>query len=199
MPATHDYLKQIDSLDFRHNTRQLLLSYLLRVFGVVVFGWLFFIITKGITGNDTLVLNSLVDISIQSFPAIGSILLISLDVICVLYLHELVHAAVVFVTHRQKPHIGIRGFVIFAAAPDKILTKTQFILNAMAPFTVISLIGILFIFYLPLYTLSWVFIPTVVNAAAAGGDFMAVIWALKQPKNAKFIDYGDITNAYTEK
>jgi hypothetical protein len=199
MPATHDSLQKIDSLDFRHNTRQLLLSYLLRVIGVVVFGWLFLIITKGITGNDTIGLKSLVDISIQSFPAIGSILLIALDVICVLYLHELVHAAVVFVTHRQKPHIGMRGFVIFAAAPDKVLTKTQFIVNAMAPFTVISLIGILFIFYIPLYTLSWVFIPTVVNAAAAGGDFMAVIWALKQPKNTKFIDYGDITNAYTEK
>lgn len=116
--------------------------------GVIVFGWLFLIITKGITGDDTLVLKSFVDISNQSFPAIGSILLIALDVTCVLYLHELIHAAVVFTTHRQKPHIGIRGFVIFAAA---------------------------------------------------GGDFMDVIWALKQPKNTKFIDYGDITNAYINK
>ncbi len=198
MSENNTNLRQIDSLDFRNNKQHLLFSYVLRLIGVVLFGLLFLFITKAIKNSSEVSLLHLVNIQIPSVPAFVSILLVALDVILVLYLHELIHAAVVFITHKQKPHIGIRGFVIFAAAPDKILTKTQFIVNAMAPFTVISLIGVALIFLLPQPLLSWVFIPTVVNAAAAGGDFMAVIWALKQPPNAVFIDYGDTTNAYVE-
>jgi hypothetical protein len=113
-----------------------------------------------------------------------------------LYFHEIIHATVVFITHKQKPQIGIRGLIIYAAAPESVLTKTQFIITALAPFIVISLMGCMLIFFIPQSFLSWIFIPTVVNAAAAAGDFMAVIWALKQPKNAKFVDSGDITKAY---
>lgn len=67
---------------------------------------------------------------------------------------------------------------------------------ALAPFVAISIIGCVLIFLLQQRFWPWVFIPIVVNAAAAAGDFMAVLWALKQPENAKFIDEGDVTYAY---
>ena len=191
-------LNKIDSLDFRNNKRQLVTSYLLRILGVFVFALLFLIIAKYFKNSFNVSMNLLLNIKIESLPSIVSIFLVILDVLLVLYLHELIPATVFFISHKQKPQIGIHGFIIFAAAPDKILNKFQLIINALAPFTVITLIGLLLIFFTPLDYLSWIFIPTVVNAAAAGGDFMTAIWSAKKPKNTKFIDTGDITNAYTE-
>jgi hypothetical protein len=51
--------------------------------------------------------------------------------------------------------------------------------------------------YLVAYQLSpWVFIPVVVNAAAAGGDFIAVLWLLRLPNEAMIEDNGDVLTAY---
>ena len=189
----------IDSLDFRNNKQQLILSYLLRISGVLIFGYLFFVIAEHLYKTDQVNFKKLFEIEIQSLPSIVSIILIIIDVVVVLYLHELIHAAVFYFTHKQKPKIGIRGFIIFAAAPNKILNKNQMITNAFAPFVVITLVGFLLMTLIPIDFSSWIFIPMVVNAAAAGGDFMTFYWILKQPKGAKFIDIGDITNAYIQK
>jgi hypothetical protein len=189
-------LRQIDSLDFRDNKQQLIISYLLRALGVVAFGFIFLLVTRYLSSDNEIILKELIDIEIKSLPDILSVILLIIDVGFVIFLHELIHASVVFITHRQKPKIGIRGLIVYAAAPESVLTKTQFIITALAPFFVISIIGCMLIFFIPQSLLSWVFIPTVVNAAAAGGDFMAVLWALKQPESAKFIDEGDVTYAY---
>ena len=189
-------LKQIDLLDFRNNKKQLIISYFLRAIGVIVFGYIFLLITNILANDSEVVLKELINIEIKSLPAILSVILIIIDVSIVIFLHELIHASVVFLTHRQKPRIGIRGLIVYAAAPESVLTKTQFIITALAPFLLISIIGCMLIFFIPQSFLSWIFIPTVVNAAAAAGDFMAVLWALKQPENAKFIDEADITYAY---
>ena len=189
-------LKQIDFLDFRNNKKQLIISYFLRAIGVIVFGYIFLLITNILANDSEVVLKELINIEIKSLPAILSVILIIIDVSIVIFLHELIHASVVFLTHRQKPRIGIRGLIVYAAAPENVLTKTQFIITALAPFLLISIIGCMLIFFIPQSFLSWIFVPTVVNAAAAGGDFMAVLWALKQPENAKFVDEGDITYAY---
>ena len=191
--------EKIDSLDFRNNKQQLILSYLLRISGVLIFGYLFFVIAEHLYKTDQVNFKKLFEIEIQSLPSIVSIILVIIDVVVVLYLHELIHAAVFYFTHKQKPKIGIRGFILFAAAPNKILNKNQMITNAFAPFVVITLVGFLLMRLIPIDFSAWIFIPMVVNAAAAGGDFMTIFWVLKQPKGAKFIDIGDITNAYIQK
>ncbi len=192
-------LEHIDSLDFRKNKNQLTLSYLLRTAGVLIFGYLFFLVAEHLYKTDPINFKRLIEIKIQSLPAIVSIILIIIDVVVVLYLHELIHAAVFYFTHKQKPRIGIRGLIIFAAAPDKILNKNQLITNALAPFVGITLVGFFLMTLVPVNFSSWVYIPMVVNAAAAGGDFITIYWILKQPKGAKFMDIGDITNAYIQK
>ncbi|MFP4023853.1 MAG: DUF3267 domain-containing protein [Thiohalospira sp.] len=161
-------LKQVSSIDFRNNKQQLLLSYLLRAAGMFVFGALLLIITKYLANNDEIIIKELINIELKSIPPIFSIFLIILDIVFILFLHELIHASVLFITHRQNTKIGIRSFIIYAAAPESILTKIQFIITALSPFLLISIIGCLLIFFIPHTYLSWVFIPTVVNAAAAG-------------------------------
>lgn len=121
-------LNKIDSLDFRNNRRQLVISYLLRIFGVFVFALIFLIITKLLKNNFDISMTLLLNIKIGSLPSIVSIILVILDVLLVLYLHEFIHATGFFISHRQKPQIGIRGLVIFAAAPGIKLNKSQLII-----------------------------------------------------------------------
>ena len=192
-------LIQVDTLDFKNNKSQLIISYLLRLSGIIFFGFLFWMATIFIKNNEGITIETLLRIKIETLPSLVSILLIVLDVIFVLYIHEIIHALVFFITHKQKPQIGIRGFIIFAAAPNKVLNKYQLIINAFAPFTLITILGFSLIYFINVNYLSWVFIPTVVNAAAAGGDFMTVLWAAKQANNTKFVDSGDITIAYLDK
>lgn len=194
-----DNLIQVDTLDFNNNKSQLIISYLLRLFGIFIFGFLFWIATLFIKNNKEITIEILLNIKIETLPSSVSIFLIVIDVIFVLYIHEIIHALVFFITHKQKPQIGIRGFIIFAAAPNKVLNKYQLIINAFAPFTLITILGFSLIYFISVNNLSWVFIPTVVNAAAAGGDFMAVLWAAKQTNKTKFVDSGDITIAYIGK
>jgi hypothetical protein len=57
-------------------------------------------------------------------------------------------------------------------------------------------LGLLLIAVAPVTVLAWVFIPTVANAAAAGGDFMALNWLIGLPRGTKIEDHGDLLIAY---
>ena len=182
----------ISTLNFRENNQLVIISYILRAVGAVIFGGLFFVAANVLHPQAALTLDALVSIAIEGVPDIVSIGLIVLAVMLVLSLHELVHAFVFFVHTGAPPHIGMRGAIIFASAEGFLNTRNTMIVNALAPFVVISLAGLLLMAITPLSTLAWIFIPTVANAAAAGGDFMAVSWLLSLPKNAMIEDHGDI-------
>lgn len=68
--------------------------------------------------------------------------------------------------------------------------------NALAPFVVISVLGLLLMAIASVTMLVRVFIPTVANAAAAGGDFMAANWLIGLPSGTKIEDHVDLLIAY---
>ncbi|RMG82532.1 MAG: DUF3267 domain-containing protein [Bacteroidetes bacterium] len=189
----NQHLLVIDKLDFRNNRKELILSYILRAVGTVVFGAIFYWFYAKFYG--ALSFFTLVNIEINTVSPIVSIVLLILYIVFVLYLHEMIHATVFYITHGQKPIIGMKGLVIFAAAPEQTLSKKQLIINALAPISVITIIGLLALSVVPADFASWVFIPTLVNAAAAGGDLMTVYFALKQKPDTLFNDIGDIIYA----
>ena len=192
----HPGYKLISSMDFAENKQQLALSYLLRLFGAIVFTALFIWLSRLIHPELPAALEPFLTVSIPGIPEVVSLLLVILSVVLVLAMHELVHASVFYLDQRVPPHIGIRGPIIFAAAPGYMIKRLPMLINGLAPFTVISILGLALIALLPIAWLPWIFIPTVVNAAAAGGDFMMVVWILKLPGNAVFEDDGDVTRAY---
>lgn len=196
MTSKFGEMNKIDALDFRNNKAQLILSYILRITGVFVFGLLFVLWVSLVKPNTLMNFETLLNIKIVSVPSIVSILFITMDVLFVLYLHELIHASVFYLTHKQKPKIGMRGFVIFAAAPSHLLNRSQFVINALSPFIFISLLGGLALVVIPSNFIAWIFIPTVINAAASGGDFMAVAWVMRHDKRVIYNDDGDIITAY---
>lgn len=196
MTYQHEQHTQISTLDFRDNQQLVIISYVLRALGAVIFAGLFYLAATAIHPNAGLTLEALVTITIDGVPDIVSIGLIIFAVIFVLWIHELVHASI-FYAHVGAPlRIGIRGPIIFASAEGYLNTRNAMIVNALAPFVVISVLGLLLMAVIPVTALAWVFIPTVANAAAAGGDFMAVGWLLSLPSSTKIDDHGDVLIAY---
>ena len=194
--ATFEGYEEISKIDFAENKGQLSLSYALRGAGLVAFSALFFALAGLVHPGRANLWQDLINIELPGIPAFVSILLILLAVILVLTLHELIHASLFYLDQRVPPQIGIRGPVIFAAAPGFLSGRRVMVLNALAPFTVISLLGLLLITVLPPTVLAWVFIPTVINAAASGGDFLLIHWMRKQPAEARYEDTGDALTAY---
>lgn len=68
------------SLDFRNHIRLIILSYLLRLVGAVIFGVLFFQLVQRLRPGEALSLTALITIGIDSVPAIASILLVVVTV-----------------------------------------------------------------------------------------------------------------------
>lgn len=196
MNPLHNY-KTTDTLDFRNNRGQLIMSYVIRGAGVLIFGYLLH--TLVLSMHENVSFRQLMSIEIAGIPSWVSILLLIANIAGVLYLHELIHALVFYLTHRQLPQIGWSGWTIFTSAPEHVLSPRSLIINALAPFTIISLMGVILLSQMSLSYLSWVFIPTLVNAAASGGDFMAVWFVAKQKRGIRFNDQGDIIYALEEK
>jgi len=194
--SKHQEHTEISKLDFRDNTQLMLSSYGLRLVGAVIFSLLLFFITQQIYPNQPLSLGSLISIKIEGIPDIVCIALITIVVMGVLWLHELIHATVFFIHTGASPRIGMNGPIIFASAIGYMNTRNAMVINALAPFVVISTLGVLLMFVVPTSVLAWVFIPTVANAAAAGGDFMAVYWLLSLPDDTQIEDHGDVLIAY---
>ena len=172
--SVHEQNSPVATLDFRDNTALIITSYLLRVVGVGVFGGFFYLVAHVIHPDAALTLKSLVTIAIDGIPAIVSIGMIVAVMVFVLWLHELIHVSVFFMHTGAPPRIGMRGSMIFASAEGYLNTRNAMIANALAPFAVISVLGLLLMFVLPVSPLAWVFIPMVANTAAAAGDFMVI-------------------------
>lgn len=190
---------EISKLDFRDNTQLMLISYGLRLIGAVVFSIAFYLIVQQMYPSQAVSLESLITIKLEGIPDIASIVLIIGAVVGVLWLHEMIHATVFFFHTGSSPQIGMRGPIIFASAVGYLNTRNAMIVNALAPFVVISLLGVLLMTVVPQQLLAWIFIPTVANAAAAGGDFMAVQWLLSLPKDSQIEDHGDVLIASQRK
>ena len=188
--------EKLASLDFANDKSKLIWSYIIRLIGVIVFAVIFALIAKWFHPDIIFQKDAFLNIALKNSSRWFSIILIICDVLLVLYLHELIHASVFYFSVGAKPKIGIRGPIIYAAAPDFQNKRNMMIVNALAPFTIISILGLILMAVLPTSVLPWIFIPAVVNAASSGGDFMAVAWLLKLDKDVVLEDDGDVLTAY---
>jgi hypothetical protein len=193
--TTRKDLTEIGTLDFQSSSN-LFAGYALRAAGLVIFAALFVVIARAAHPDLPLAADTFIGIAIEGAAVWVSILFLIFAVAGVLYLHELIHAAAFFAFCGAPPKIGAKRWLIFAAAPGYLNRRGTMAANALAPFVVISLVGAALLVFLPTAHLSWVFVPTVVNAAAAGGDFLAVAWLGKLPEGSWLEDDGERLTAY---
>ncbi|GEM_PF-1557136 len=190
-----DYVR-IGVIDFRNDKKQLLWSYFIRLICLLFFGPLFVLIALQMDIHIPVTKEAFLGISIPGISGFFSILFIIIAVVFVLFLHEMIHAAVFFFSKNQKPRIGMKGLVIYAKASRYLVNRNAMIINGLAPFFVLTLLGFILIELLPVTALPWIFIPTLVNAAASGGDFMIVMWMMGHTRKTLYKDEGDIITAY---
>ena len=131
-----------------------------------------------------------VGFNITSGTILGTIVISVTLIIGTIVLHELIHG--VFMSkYGGKPSYGagIAHYILpyFYATTKTIFTRNQFIVIAIAPLVVISLVGIGFMAAFPSIA-HWMFIPFVINASGAVGDLWITRNILRYPKHVLLED-----------
>ena len=115
----------------------------------------------------------------------------------VIVIHEVVHGVVFWVCTRELPRFGFKGVYAYTAAPSWFLPRRQHLTAALAPFVLITAIGMALTPFIPAGALLiWLFGLTV-NAAGAVGDFFVAALSLSQPADVLVNDYGDGITLYS--
>jgi hypothetical protein len=111
-------------------------------------------------------------------------------------LHELVHGVFFWLFTRSRPTFGFRGWYAFAAAPGWLLTRGQYLVVTLAPFVLLSILGIILLAVVPTGALAAILAGTVMNAAGAVGDLWVVFLILREHRPIVIEDLGDGFNFY---
>jgi hypothetical protein len=137
--------------------------------------------------------------ALLSVPGIDWLFLVGSIVafVALIALHELVHGAFFWVYTRSRPVFGLRGWYAFAAAPGWFLTRRQYLVTILAPFLILSLVGMFLMAILPVMLAVVVLIMTIFNATSSVGDLWIAFRLLGQRRPVVAEDLGDGVNFYS--
>jgi hypothetical protein len=125
-------------------------------------------------------------------------------VLMVLPLHELVHGIAIRWA-RHKPYYGAKyadigrfkiPIVLFATADDALFRRNQFIVIALAPAIIITLLGMALVTLLPDYLSYYIMLAVMLNGSGAVGDFWMTVIVLRYPPDALVRDEADSVRIY---
>ncbi len=122
--------------------------------------------------------------------------LLVLTVIMVL-LHEAAHGVFFWLFTRCMPKFAFRGFYAYAAAPNWYLPRNAYLVTAIAPLILISLLGIFLLAIVPPGWFMPIMLVLVMNASGAVGDLWVMGMLLKSPPDALANDQGDKITIYS--
>jgi hypothetical protein len=118
--------------------------------------------------------------------------------IVVLPLHELIHGlAIQLCGHQAHYGMKLNLGVLYATADQALFRRNEYILIALAPLVVITLIGLALVIILPASLGYYVSIGVALNAGGAIGDLWSVVILLRYPARALVRDEGDGFRIYT--
>jgi hypothetical protein len=112
-------------------------------------------------------------------------------------LHELVHGAFFWLFTRTRPVFGFRGWYAYAAAPGWFLPRGQYLVVTLAPFVLLSVLGLILLTIIPQEAaLLTILLATIFNAASAVGDMWIAFLIIRERRNIVVEDLGDGMNFY---
>jgi hypothetical protein len=117
-------------------------------------------------------------------------------IVLVLVVHELIHGLAFWLFTRSRPKFGFKGYAAYAGAPDWYLWRNQHLATGLAPFAVITLIGLVLLPIIPSAHVHLVLWPIAFNAVGAVGDLAVAFYELLQPRNALVNDTGMVITLY---
>ncbi len=98
---------------------------------------------------------------------------------------------------RSRPRFGLRSGYAYAAAPGWYFPRRQYLVIALAPFLLLSILGMILLRVVPVGMLAAILFGTVTNAAGAVGDIWIAILILRERRSIVIEDLGDGFNFYT--
>ena len=114
----------------------------------------------------------------------------------VILAHELVHGAFFWIYSRSRPVFGLRSGYAFAAAPGWFFPPRQYLVIALAPLILLSVLGMLLVAILPAGALALALFGMVVNASGAVGDLWIAFKVIRERRPIVIEDLGDGMNFY---
>ena len=197
MPATQTLpsnFHPIGTFDLKNNPQALLR---LNILGFVLFAisaGVFWYALQAIRPNETqfgltIGFSNLTGI-IQGFLAVIAV------TAAMIVLHEAAHGLFFWLFTRSRPKFAFRGFYAYASAPTWYIPKGQYLVVALAPLVLLSLLGVALMAILPAEGFTLLLLFLVSNASGAIGDLWVVGWLLRQPAPCYALDQGDAVTLY---
>jgi hypothetical protein len=127
-----------------------------------------------------------------------SVLLLMIGVIVgQMVLHELVHGAFFWFFTQSRPKFGFRIWYAYAAAPGWFLPRGQYLVVTLAPFVLLSVLGMLLLAIVSqAATLITILFATVINATSAVGDLWIAFLIIRERRPIVVEDMGEGMDFY---
>lgn len=182
-------------LDMNHDKKALIWLNVVGTLLLFLFGWLFF--------------QWIVWLRPQALGAMGFsvsglvswlifIVVLVVATAAVIFIHEAVHGLTFWLLFHQKPTFGFRGAYAFAATPGWYLPRAPYLVVALAPLIVLSLICMGLMLVLPAAWLLYVLLFAALNASGAVGDMAVAVRLLSRPAATLIEDTGETITFYEE-
>lgn len=182
------------SLDLFKNKRIFWLLQIPATLGFFLFGWLFLQWTAWFRPDLTRVLTE--DIVVL-FPGLfPDLVALILSMIISIVLHELVHGAFFWLFSHSRPKFGFRGGYAYAAAPGWFFPRNQYLVIGLAPFVILSLVGMILVIFVPPRLLAVILVGMIANASGSVGDLWIISLVIRKRRKIVVEDLGDGMNIY---
>jgi len=102
-------------------------------------------------------------------------------------LHEFTHSLFFWLFTKERPKFSAKWLrtYAYAAAPENCyLTRNQYVVALMAPFVIITLVGLMLLLVISVEVIPALIFVVTSNAAGAIGDLFIIGWLLYQPATA---------------
>jgi hypothetical protein len=120
-------------------------------------------------------------------------------VLLMLPLHELIHGYFMsYFGHKPRYGFKLTKGILYATSDGALFRRDEYIIVAMAPFVVISLVMIVLSLFVPAGVGFWLMFAAVLNATGAAGDFWMTRKAMKFPADALIRDEKDGMRVFAE-
>lgn len=173
------------SFDLKKNKAALWVMNLATLPLLFIFGWLFLSYLQLVRPGIMTVIFSL------PFNAIYFVVSLVVIFTVLILIHELVHGIFFWIFTHQRPSFGLRGWYAFASAPGWYFPRQQYLVIGMAPFVVISVLGMILLAFLPAEAIILTLFAVTLNAASSVGDLWVCLRLIFQRGPIAVEDLGD--------
>lgn len=178
----------IATLNFGTRATNRLLN-LLGIFLFLIFGWLFLGITAVIHPN-------FFSPQMSSYWRLVTVPRFVLLMVIVVVLHEFVHGLAYWLVVRERPFVRPNFLYYYIAAPDWYIPQKQYIFIRLAPFILLTILGIILLVNAQAPLIHYLTIALPINAAGSINDFFVIVWLLLQKKSGLVQDRGPEITLY---